>query len=257
MNRTAHMVESARPAGASDEQTRGSLIRLSFTTSQPYTVPKPTSSRHRISTRFSKPGEYVVRKGNFGSDGTSSLVDQLIVGLASERTRERLLVEGLVLTFDKPIQVIENISQVHDLLQQYRVTKEDVVQVIDGTQHRPTRLSRREFCPTISRRNRSASPSRPGIRVPRTSARRSPRVCGRFARMWHHFEQCPALGKTCFRCAKIRRFRNACRTPRSATTHPSSPRVKRHTRAPLQNIEIPPDDDKAIVVNQLGQHETS
>ncbi|KAH9365113.1 hypothetical protein HPB48_004428 [Haemaphysalis longicornis] len=210
---------------------------------------------------FARRVQYVGRQCNFGSDEAASLVDQLIVGLASDRTRERLLTEGPALTFDKAIEVIQNVTEVQDLLQRYRAAREEIVQAIDGTQRarplrfqrRPTRFPRREFRPTIST-NRSAPPSRPGLRLARPSALRSP-ACGR-GRLWHPFQQCPAMGKTCFQCGKISHFRNACLTPRSATTHPSSP-VKRHTRPPLRNIETPLDDDKAVVVNHLGQHENS
>ncbi|KAH9376795.1 hypothetical protein HPB48_000880 [Haemaphysalis longicornis] len=293
-------MESARPAGTStgndyEYLVQGLAAHFDVSTSQRADRIQFRSlyqAETESAIDFARRVQYVGRQCNFGSDEAASLVDQLIVGLASDRTRERLLTEGPALTFDKAIQVIQNVTEVQDLLQRYRAAREEIVQAIDGTQRtrslrfqqRPTRFPRREFRPTIST-NRSATPARPGLRLARTSARRSP-ACGRCGRMWYplqqcpalgktcfqcgkigHFrnacrtprplQQCPALGKTCFQCGKIGHFRNACRTPRSATMHPSSPRVKRHTRSPLRNIEAPRDDEQdVVVVNQLGLHAT-
>ncbi|KAH9384045.1 hypothetical protein HPB48_026027 [Haemaphysalis longicornis] len=299
-DRIAHIIESACPMGASDDDeykylVQGLSAHFNVSTSQRANRIQFRSlcqAETESAIDFARRVQYVGRQCNFGSDEAASLVDQLIVGLASDRTRERLLTEVPALTFDKAIEVVQNVTEIQDLLQRYRAAREEIVQVIDGTQRarplrfqrRPTRFSRREFRPTIST-NRSAPPSRPGLSLARTSALRSP-ACGRCGRLWHPLQQCPALGKTCFQCGKIGHFRNACRTPRplqqcpalrktcfrcgkighfrnacrtphSATRHPSSPSVKRYTRPPLRNIETSPDGDKAIVVNHLDQHENS
>ncbi|KAH9378105.1 hypothetical protein HPB48_000198 [Haemaphysalis longicornis] len=293
-NRIAPIIESARPAGAStgndyEYLVQGLAAHFGVSTSQRANRIQFRSlcqAETESAIDFARHVQYVGRQCNFGSDEAASLMDQLIMGLASDRTRERLLREGPALTFDKAIEFIQNVTEVQDLLQRYRAAREEIVQAIDGTQRtRPLRFPRREFRPTIST-NRSAAPSRPGIRLARTNSWRSPPVCGRCGMMWHplqqcpalgktcsqcgkigHFrnacrtprplQQCPALGKTCFQWGKIGHFRNACRTPRSATMHSSPPRVKRHTRSPMRNIEAPPDDEQdVVVVNQLGLHAT-
>lgn len=158
-DRIAHIIETAKPASASDEDeykylVQGLAAHFDGSTSQRANRTQFRNIRQaeeESALDFARRVQYVGRQCNFGADETSSLVDQLIVGLASERTRERLLVKGPALTFDKAIQIIQSIAEVQDLLQQYRETKEDVVQVTDGTQQRPTRFPRREFRPTIVR----------------------------------------------------------------------------------------------------------
>ncbi|KAH9365157.1 hypothetical protein HPB48_021629 [Haemaphysalis longicornis] len=71
-NRTAHMIESARPAGASDDDEYKYIVQ-------------GLAAHFDVSTS---------QRANRMQFRTASLVDQLVVGLASDRTRERLLTEG-------------------------------------------------------------------------------------------------------------------------------------------------------------------
>ncbi|KAH9371336.1 hypothetical protein HPB48_000392 [Haemaphysalis longicornis] len=172
-NGTAHMIESTRPAGASagnnyEYLVLGLVAHFGISTSQRANHIQ-FRSLCQVETQsaidFARRVQYGGRQCNSGSDEAASHMDQLIVGLTSDHTRERLLTEGPAITFDKAIHVIQNITEVQDLLQRYRAAREEVVQAIDGTQRtrpllfqqRPTRFPRREFRHTIST-NRSASP---------------------------------------------------------------------------------------------------
>ncbi|KAH9378969.1 hypothetical protein HPB48_006344 [Haemaphysalis longicornis] len=177
-DRIAHIIESAKPAGASDDHEYKYLIQGLAAHFDDSTSQRVNRIQLRIIRQaeaesaldFVRRVQFVGRECNFGADETSSLVDQLIVRVVSGRTRVRLLVEGPALTFDKAIQIIQSIAEVQNLLQQYRETKEDVVQVTDGTQ--PSQLLRREFRPTIVRNQNSSPSSR--LTFFRTSGRRSP-----------------------------------------------------------------------------------
>lgn len=234
--RIAHMIESARPTGAStindyEYLVQGLAAHFDGATSQranrlQYRNLRQAENESAID--FARRVKYLSRQCNFGSEEASSLVEQLIEGLASDRTRERLLAEGPALTFDKTIRIIQDITKVQDLLQHYRAAKEEIVQAIDGTRRtRPLKFPRHEFRSSTFRTSHQNSP---------------PTTCGHCHRTRHPLHHCPALGKTCFKCGKRGHFRNACRTPRPAATHPSIPRVKRPTRTPVRNIEAPPDD---------------
>ncbi|KAH9377633.1 hypothetical protein HPB48_019252 [Haemaphysalis longicornis] len=237
------MIESARPAVAStgddyEYLVQGLAAHFDISTSQ-RTIRIQFRSLCQAETEsaidFARRVQYVGRQCNFGSDEAALLVDQLIVGLASDRTRERLLTEGPALTFDKAIEVIQTVTE--------GSSREGGLDRFDFNGAPP------DFHVA------SFAPQSQQTEVHHRHVLGS--ACGRCGRLWHPFQQCPALGKTCFQCGKIGHLRNACRTPRSATTHPSSPHVKRYTLPPLRNIEAPPDDEQeVVVVNQLGLHAT-
>ncbi|KAH9374416.1 hypothetical protein HPB48_017027 [Haemaphysalis longicornis] len=184
-NRTARMIESARPACAStgndyEYLVQGLVAHFDVSTSQRANRIQFRSlcqAETESAIDFARCVQYVGRQCNFGSDEVASLVDQPIVGLASDHTRERLLTEGPALTSDKAIQIIQNVTVVQDLMQRYRATREEIVQAIDKAQRtRPLRFPNREFRSATFRINHRSSP---------------PTTCGRCYRTWHKLQQCP------------------------------------------------------------------
>lgn len=104
--RIAHIIESARPTGATDVDEYKDLVQGLAAHFDDLTSQRATRLQFRnlrqaeaeSASDFARRVQYVGRQCNFGSDEATALVDQLLVGLASERTRERLLVEGPSLT---------------------------------------------------------------------------------------------------------------------------------------------------------------
>lgn len=212
-----------KPTAATTDVYASALaaLRKQFSTSCNVVV-----ERHRFHRRNQHAGESVhdfvaalrqlVSHCSFNSQD-EALRDQFVAGVASNRVRERFLLEGSSLSFESAVRIALQFEQAAEELKEFSASVEPV-SVRRPHSSRKTSSQPKEHCQQNFSRKASGSRASQGHRPPRRDrdSRSVSPHCFRCGSRNHRASasQCPAQGKKCSFCGVKGHFQRVCNRKR-------------------------------------------
>ncbi|KAM7300305.1 uncharacterized protein ISCGN_020869 [Ixodes scapularis] len=186
---------------------------------------------------------------NFAAQADENMCDQFVAGVTCPRLRERLLLEGDTLTFDRAVEI----AQLREQAARESEALANPIRRVTSQAPRGRKLTRRNG--RGSRRSDSRSRGSPCTRPSRTPASRNSAsvvpysgpngsaACGNCGTSACDSSRCPARGRTCFGCGRRGHFQKVCRRA-----------CHNRGRSSARVHEVVPDEDAASVFSILPVH---
>lgn len=186
---------------------------------------------------------------NFATQADENMCEQFVAGVTCPRLRERLLLEGDNLTFDRAVDTARLREQTQREAEAFANPVQQIQQQLRDSSARQSRRDdncdngtrlpgRRRF--SCSRAYSAPSPDVNAADAVVPGPRRA-NACGNCAAAGCSPSKCPARGRTCFACGRRGHFKRACRSYRRGREGYSA-----------EVHEIVPEEDAASVISILA-----
>lgn len=188
---------------------------------------------------------------NFAAQADTNLCDQFVAGVTCPRLRERLLLEGDALTFDRAVEIALLREQVQRESEALGTAPVDRVVPQHNRGRNPTGRRRHVRQSSSTDRRSTPSSSRSGfVRPPAPEIASAvvpysvnTNVCGNCGAQNCQPSACAARGRACFACGRRGHFQQYCRNSRRG-----------RGRRPARVAEIVSEEDAESVVNIFTVH---
>ncbi|XP_077535352.1 uncharacterized protein LOC144147123 [Haemaphysalis longicornis] len=188
---------------------------------------------------------------NFAAQADTNLCDQFVAGVTCPRLRERLLLEGDALTFDRAVEIALLREQVQRESEALGTAPVDRVVPQHNRGRNPAGRRRHVRQSSSTDRRSTPSSSRSGfVRPPAPEIVSAvvpysvnTNVCGNYGAQNCQPSACAARGRACFACGRRGHFQQYCRNSRRG-----------RGRRPARVAEIVSEEDAESVVNILTVH---